>query len=473
MTKKKTDNSPEEVASPVAETAERKDVDTAAIEAEATKKERKRSQGIRQTAKSLGTDDKFTRKHIDAGTSEDEFRKLAVDEYGERDTNAVAVGESPIVMVEDARDKFARGASDWLITRASLGAKVKASEGVDKLAPGEFRGFTLLDLARVSLKHSGVETRGLSKVDVAGKALSHRSGMQTTSDFPVLLENTLNRILLASYATVVDTWSRFCAKGSVSDFRPHKRLRMGTFDALDVVNEAGEFTNKAIPDARAESLEAKTRGNIIALTRQAIINDDIGAFSTIANRIGQSARLTIEKDVYALLALNGGLGPVMGDGKTLFHADHKNIGSAAALSVDALDADAVVMANQMDDSNNEILDIEPDILVVSRGQRGNALVLNKSEYDVDTSSKKSQVPNKVQGIFRDIVGTQRVSGTRRYMFADPQMVPTIEVAFLDGQETPYLEMKEGWRVDGAEWKCRLDYAVGAIDYKGAVTNSGS
>jgi hypothetical protein len=68
--------------------------------------------------------------------------------------------------------------------------------------------------------------------------------------------------------------------------------------------------------------------------------------------------------------------------------------------------------------------------------------------------------------------TPRISGTRRYLFADPSIAPVIEVAFLDGQQEPVLETKDGWDVDGAEIKVRLDYGVGAVDFRGASTNAG-
>jgi hypothetical protein len=100
-------------------------------------------------------------------------------------------------------------------------------------------------------------------------------------------------------------------------------------------------------------------------------------------------------------------------------------------------------------------------------------VINQSQYDPDTVANKAQMkPNVVAGLYRDIVDTGRLTGTRRYSFADPSIAPVIEVAFLDGNELPFMDSQEGFRMDGVEWKVRLDYGVGAIDYRGAVTNAG-
>ena len=66
-----------------------------------------------------------------------------------------------------------------------------------------------------------------------------------------------------------------------------------------------------------------------------------------------------------------------------------------------------------------------------------------------------------------------MTGTRRYLFADPSEAPVLEVAFLDGNQNPYLELQNGFDVDGARYKVRLDYGVAAVDYRGAVTNAGA
>ena len=188
--------------------------------------------------------------------------------------------------------------------------------------------------------------------------------------------------------------------------------------------------------------------------------------------LGRAAARTIESDVYALLALNGGLGPTMADGYTLFSANHDNIGTAAALSMAAIDADRVTMAMQKDVSGNDYLDLRPAVLLVPIGLGGTARTINDALYDPDTANKL-QKPNMVNGLFRDIVDTPRLSGTRRYVFADAMEAPVLEVAFLDGAQTPYLELQNGFDVDGGRYKVRLDYGVGAVDYRGAVTNAGA
>jgi len=384
---------------------------------------------------------------------------------GEGQAPANPQGAHPqISTVADEADKKRDAAVSALLVRAGVqvDASVRASMGGNP-----FRGHTLLDMARASLSRAGVRTDGMNKMDLVAAAFT-----QGTSDFPVLLENAMHKALQAAYATQALTWSRFCATGSVSDFRAHNRYRLGSFGSLDAVNELGEFINKTIPDGEKGSIQASTKGNIINLSREAIINDDLGAFVGLSAMLGRAAARTVEADVYTLLALNAGLGPVMGDGKTLFHADHKNLTTTALISMAALDLDRVAMASQTDVSGNDYLDLRPAVLVVPIGLGGTARSINEAQYDPDTANKL-QKPNVVNGLFRDIVDTPRITGTRRYLFADAAEAPVIEVAFLDGQQEPYLERQEGFDVDGSRFKVRLDYGVGAVDFRGAVTNAGA
>lgn len=365
--------------------------------------------------------------------------------------------------VADETDKQREAVVSAMLARAGVAQDAKARSA---LASNPFRGHKLLDVARASLARTGRSTDGMTQMDIVAAAFT-----QGGSDFPVLLENTMHKALLAAYATAALTWNRFCATGSVSDFRAHNRYRLGSFGNLDSINELGEYINKSIPDGEKASIQAGTKGNIINISRQAVINDDLGAFVGLSDMLGRAAARTIEADVYALLSLNGGLGPVMADGKTLFHADHGNVGTGAAISVASIDADRVLMAGQKDISGNDYLDLRPSVLLVPTGLGGTARVINGAQYDPDTANKM-QRPNMVAGLYSDIVDTPRLSGTRRYSFADATTAPVLEVAFLDGNQQPFLEVKDGFDVDGARYKVRLDYGVGAVDFRGAVTNAG-
>jgi hypothetical protein len=450
------------------------------VRAAAIKDERERTLAIRKAVGVAKLPTTFADGLVERGVTIDAARASILEELAK--AQPAVDGAQRTDVLDDASDKARRGFRAWLLVRAGMSGLIAqaakalpehaAFKGVSTDA-GEFRGMTLVDMARESLELAGVRTRGMDRMRVAELALRHSGAGNTSSDFVVALENTLHKILLAAYMITPDTWRRFCATGSVNDFRDHPRYRTGYLGRLDKILESGEFKNKSIPDATKEKIAATTSGNILALSRQAIVNDDMDVFSRVAGQLGRAAALSIEMDVYDLLALNAGLGPTMNDGNTLFHATHNNLGAGAALSVASIDADRVVLASQKDAQSNEILDLRPAVMVIPIGLGGQARVINQAQYDTDiVANKPHLVPNKVVGLFRDVVDTPRLTGTRRYMFADPALMPVIEVAFLEGVQEPFLEAKEGWRTDGVEWKARLDYGVAAVEFRGAVTNAG-
>ena len=443
------------------------------VREQAVAQERARITGIQDAVRLAGLDAPVAADLVSRGLSLDAARSAIFDKLAER-SQQDATRHQTVEMGEDARDKFVRGAANWLFVRSGMASLIAKHDGVtvDKLQPGEFRGLSLLDLARESLVRNGVNVRGLDKMAIAGMAFTRSSGYQTTSDFATLLENAMHKVLRAAYATQNDTWSAFCGIGSVSDFRAHNWYRLGALGSYDSLNEAGEFKNKTVPDAEKTTYQATTKGNIVGITREIVVNDDIAAVMRFMDMLGRAGKLTIEKAVYAQLTANSGLGPTQSDTNPLFHSGRANINTtAAAITVASIEADRAVMRSQMDPNSQEYLDLQPAVLLVPVGKRGDALTINDAQFD--PADSKFQKPNTVRGLFRQVVDTPRLSGTRRYLFADPSVNPVFLVSFLEGQQEPVLETQDGWRYNGVEMKARLDFGVDVVDYRGAVTNAGA
>lgn len=433
---------------------------TAAVEAE-----RSRTAEIFNAVRLAKLPNDFAESLVKDGTSIDAARAAIITEFGKSDAGR---GMNPHVEVGTDHSAVLRtqAATASLIMRSEpellRGDKKPFSDEVIAEAGKKYRHMSLVDLAKDSLVRGGVDVDGMDKMQLVGRAFT-----SSTSDFPVLLEGANRTVLLANYQAQSDTWRRFCATGSVSDFREHKRLRMGTFSDLDKVSENGEFKNKKITDANFEKVKIGTKGNIINVSRQMIINDDLGAFLRLAAMLGRSAARSIENDVYVLLASN----PTLADGVALFHASHGNIATAGAPSVAVIDAMRQKMASQKDKDSNDFLDIRPALALAPLSLGGSLRLLNTSQFDNDGSA--FQKPNIVAGLFNDVIDTPRLAGTTYYMFADPSVEPVIEVNFLNGEQNPFMENENGFSVDGTQWKIRLDYGVGAVGFRGAVRNAGA
>lgn len=426
--------------------------------------ERARAAALGEIAKKLKLTESWVSSHIQAGTSLDEARKSAIDELA---ISPVLPDQARVSVGEDVRDKFHRGVVDSLLTRAN----VQLMPGEQRTKVNEFGGLALTDIARMALENVGIETRGLSKDRLIADAFTRVGGSQTTGDFPVILEDLLHKALLPAYALAGLTWEQFCGVDIVSDFRPHSRYRMGGLGSLSPVNEHGEFKQIVQPDGEKETIQVSTYGNILSITRRTLVDDDLGALVASVTRLGRAASLSIETKVYEVLAENSGLGPLLNDGVALFDATHKNIGTGAALSIAAIHSDADVLAEQTDVGDAETyLGLTPHTLVIPLGLRPKALTVNTSEF---SDEETQRVPNTARGTFTNVVATPRLTGTRRYIFTDPAVVPVITVSFLNGQREPTIERQDQWRTNGVDYKVYLDFGVDGTDYRGAVTNAGA
>lgn len=372
-------------------------------------------------------------------------------------------GALGIAAGEDEQDKRIGAQVDALLARMGQ----TRADGANP-----YRGLSLGEMARRSLARAGVRVEGQTIEELAPRALRHGPvyGMQGTSDFPVVLENTLHKLLLAGYTAQPITYDQWCKIGDVSDFREWKRLVPGMIGNLDTVNEHGEYLNKALPDAVANTVSVVRRGNIVQITPETLVNDDIGYVQSLADGLGRSGARAIERAVYVYLESN----PVLSDGVPLFHATHGNLAaSGAAPTMALLDAAASAMAVQTaPGADAEYLDISPYAALANRALKGTLIGIVEAEYDPDTANKL-QKPNIVRGIVERIVTTPRLSAAPWYLFADPNVAPVIEVVFLNGQREPRLVQEESFRTGGLSWRVELPFGVGAIDYRGGYKNPGA
>lgn len=437
--------------------------------------ERARAEEIRTIANRCGLTEAWARERIATAETVDQVRAAALDAIVDRQAGGPSPFPAGATVDVDERDKWVQGGAEWLLVKSG-NARLIESHTKRRPEAGEFRGFTLLDLCRDSLQRAGVNTRGMSSHEIARQAV--RAHTNTRSDFPVLLENVLHKLLLAAYETSPDQWRAFCATGSVQDFRPHPRLRLGSLSRLTEKLESGEFRQLHFPDAEKEAIQAGTFGNIIGLTREAIVNDDVDGFTRLTTMLGRAAARSIEIDVFALLALNSGNGPVMSDSVQLFNSAHgnKEATKKGKPTVENLEACRILMAKQKDPDGNDFLNLRPHVWVGPIGLGADARVAVQAEYDfaaTNSSSSAFMKPNAVRDIVSVFVDSPRLSGDPWYLFADPAIAPVIEVAFLQGQESPEIRTEEGFDYDGVRWRIVHDYGVGATDWRGAVRNDGA
>lgn len=337
----------------------------------------------------------------------------------------------------------------------ALSARLGIAQSQDTRNP--YRTMSLLDMARASLTEHGVGVASYgTKMQLVGAAFTH-----TTGDFGSVLMSISEKAMLRGWENSGETFPLWTKKGSLTNFHPAKRVGMSGFPALPRVHEGAEYRHVTCSD-RGAPIALATYGGLFGITRKAIINDDLGAFSTLPTHLGRSAHRTIGDLVYSLLINN----EKFIDGKPLFSAEHGNISeSSSVMSPEILSALRYKMRLQKDDFGTA-LNISPAFVIVPAGLETAALkVLNSTSLPGENNN--SGIANPVSKMGQLIVESRLDSAPSSYWFvAAEQGADTIEVAYLDGADVPYLEQQEGWTVDGVSFKVRIDAGVAPLDYRG-------
>ena len=160
-----------------------------------------------------------------------------------------------------------------------------------KAAPGalELRGYTLKELARECLRHSGAHMPG-DTMTMIGRAF-------TTSDFPAILADVAHKAILRGAEEANETFASWVGEANASDFKTHTGVALDSFSTLDLVPEGGEYKYGQTSD-RGVPYSVATYGKLFAITRQAIINDDLNALTTVPALMGRAAMRTVGNIVY-------------------------------------------------------------------------------------------------------------------------------------------------------------------------------
>ncbi len=349
----------------------------------------------------------------------------------------------------------------------SVKASILARAGLaERQSDNLYNHMSLRELARASLVDRGIGVASFNPMEMVGLAFTH-----STSDFGSILLDVSNKAMLAGWEDSEETFTKWTKKGELGDFKTASRVGLGEFAALREVRQGAEYKYVTLSD-RGEQIALATYGELFSITRQAIINDDLMLLTDIPRKMGMAAKATIGDLVYALLVNNPALKQ---DSKALFHTDHKNLltGTTSALSVESLDAARTKMRTQKSaGTTGRTLNIRPAFVLtpVSLESKANQLIRSASVPGADTNSG---IDNPIRN-FAEVIGEPRLddASTKAFYLAAAAGMDTIEVAYLNGIDTPYMEQQQGFTSDGVATKVRIDAGVAPLDFRGLVKSAG-
>ena len=289
----------------------------------------------------------------------------------------------------------------------------------------------------------------------------------TTGVLNHALLNSMTKRLVQDYRGQEQRWRAFCSVTPLANFKSQDRVRLHDFSSLSTVAEGAAYTNLAWDDSREAYAPAK-RGNLVVITREAILNDDLRAIRRIPQKLSRAAAITINEFVYGLFTGN----PTMADGTKVFddgvQTSHANRGTAV-LSSTALQAAITSMMKQTDTAGKR-LNLKPRYLLVPADLLFTALTIVNSTLTPGTANNDANV---LKGAVEPIPVAQFTDATDWYLVCDPQDIESIEIGFVGGKEEPELLYQDApllgqvFTNDQIAYKVRWEFGGAWLDYRGA------
>lgn len=374
---------------------------------------------------------------------------------------------------EDRTDNYRHAAVDAILMRAGVEVQNPA-EGVE-----QFRGMSLRDIAIECMARDGEGTTTsllrMSKDDLWNKA--QRQFFSPTAAFPAILDNAIKKAITHQYTHVPTTFQLWTSKGNVSDFKPtkdHSYLAGGAGDFLRV-GENGELKHDTPKSDLLPQRKIDTYGRQFSMSRQAFINDDIGFITEVPGMYAAAAKRTINKQVYKILVDN----PAIFDGSPLFDAAHSNLIAAGSKpSSEAIQAIMMKMLMQKDPFGESIM-VQPAHIIVPVGYKFlMTSILSSPTINTEGNTQainplfqyREQLNIVEEGALNALAGEG--NPVPWFMVGDKSYAKSLQVDYLNGQETPTIRRSEVPGQLGYVWDIWLDWGITAVDFRGIAKNPG-
>lgn len=408
---------------------------------------------IRSMARVAGLDQAWIDGQIDGAATVEAARAAAFAELTRRGGVTIRT-DAPITVGTDHSDPSAvrRSMSDALAAR--LCPSLVKPEGRAR----EFMGHRALDMVGELAMARGQRFNRFDQNALMERAI----GAHSTGDFPLLLADAGNKILLAQYAAANPTYRQWAARRGFTDFKPHKFLRVGDFPSFKNLAESGAVNYGTMSENREQVSAAEFATGII-LGRRALVNDDLSALSDFSSMIAIRTAADENRLVYGLLTTN----PALSDGKAMFHADHANkAATGSAITVESV-GKAVAALRKQKSLDGIPLNLTPRFLVVGPDKE-----LEGRQVLASITPTKAGDSNPWAGLM-ELVVDANITGNGWHVMADPTLCPTVVYGYVAGSEGPQIKTETDFDTQAVKVRAGLDFGYGVIDFRGAHFNAGA
>lgn len=430
--------------------SEKKETSAPAIDAEALKKEaatqeRSRATEIRQAVRSAKLEDTVADQMVERGISADEARKEVLAALAAKPAPAAAIDATVRVEVGTSETEKKREAAVEAMLYRVDGANFKPTQG------NPFIGMSML---RMSEEFQGPR-KGVSDAALARAAMS-------SSDLQYILSNTAEKGAQKKYQIQPRTWNRWAKTDTLRNYKTKDMMRSGDFATLLERQEDGEFKRGSFGEER-EQVTLKDWGITMAFTRRMLINDDLGEIAKVIAQSGVAASRLENRLVYAALSANAN----MGDGVALFHATHGNLGSTAAISDTTIGEAFKLMRKQSTVDGKDKLNLAPKYLICGPDKEVEA----RKYLSVISPTQASNV--NVFSSSLELIVDAEMTGNTYYFAADQNLIDTVVLYHLEGEESPRVESRTNFDNESVEIKVAHAAVAAPADWRGLVKNTGA
>lgn len=392
---------------------------------------------------------------------------------------AASVPEALIRMsVEQAQIKA--GIQSIHAQRAGVGAGIRAGDLSHEIGEalearlsgrgngGRLGGKRVVDLAEACVSAAGFNMSASTPDEILRAAYSpaFKAAGHTSSDFGGILRDAAHKTLLRGYEAAQSPLVKIFRRNDAKDFKPQYVLRFSGSPALLEVKEGGEVLSGTATEQEA-SWSLKTMGRIFEISRQAMINDDLGAFANFLQAMSVAAAAAEADTLFAVLSANSYGGQTMAyDATALFHANHHNLLNAAAIGVSSVGEAVSALRLQTNLDGARPIHIEPKFLLCGPKVE---LLARQTVAAVQPVAGRSEVnPFPLEVAVDARFGTE----LDWYVFADPMTAAVAEYGSLASAPGPQLASQEDFRSLSLAFRCTLDIGAAAVDHRGAARNPG-
>lgn len=432
------------------------------IREDATKEVKARIDAILLSTRAAKLSDTEAIEYINSADTIEKIRQDIISKYVANQPSTPN-GDHSMSVGKEAIEKKREAAEQAMLHR--IAPKVFQLEKVD--GARDFRGLSVPEIAKEFMIERGENVRMLSKEAIADKIFSGQRDM-ATGDFPLLLENVMNKSLRGDYAYAPEYWDLIAKETSVSDFKVKSLYQLGSSNGMEELPEGDEIKYGSLTESK-QTIKVKSFGEGLQFTRRMFINDDLSAFSRIPDKFVLDWN-TLRGDMIWAMLTAGTDGVVMDDGKKLFHTDHGNklSGAGSALADAGLtDALKAFKAQKGIDGKRKIR-VQPKYLIVSPDLEVTA---RKLLYVGVNPTQPSEV-NIWAGAYTLIV-EPRLTGNVWYLAADPNSIDGLYYAYLNGNSGLRSNRTDNFKTDSIDFAVRGEFGVAAIDYRGWLKNVGA